>query len=281
MRASRRRPRWGQNFLADPRVAERVVAAVGAAGGETVVEIGPGRGVLTRLLLSRGARVVAFEIDAHLAATLRTGAARLPLTVVTADVLEADVGAALAAEGAVPPVPLVGNLPYESATPMLRAFVRRRDLFSRLVVMVQKEVADRLLARPGGAAFGFLTLDVGAHAGARRLFDVAPHAFSPRPKVTSSVVELLPRVPEAWTDAALEVASAAFTARRKTLLNGLMPRWGRERVATALERLGLSSLVRGEELSLARFRDLAEALGRPSPGAPDAPFSSDRPATIR
>jgi 16S rRNA (adenine1518-N6/adenine1519-N6)-dimethyltransferase len=259
----------------------RILDSVGAARGDVVVEIGPGRGALTGPLLGRGARVVAFEIDGRLAAALRAATAGQPLTVVTADALEADVGAALAAAGATPPVPLVGNLPYESATPMLRAFTRRPDLFSRLVVMIQKEVADRLLARPGGAAFGFLTLDVGAHAGARRLFDVPPGAFSPGPRVTSTVVELLPRTPEAGTDAALEVASAAFTARRKTLLNGLAPRWGRERVAAALEKLGLPALVRGEELSLARFRGLAEALGRPSLRFPDAPFSGDPPATIR
>ncbi len=244
----------------------RILDALGAAGGAVVVEIGPGRGELTLRLLARGARVVAFEIDGRLAAALRTASEGLPLTIFTADALEVDLGAALTEAGAVTPVPLLGNLPYESATPMIRAFVRRRDLFSRLVVMIQKEVADRLLALPGQAAYGFLTLDVGAHARARRLFDVPPGAFSPPPRVTSSVVELIPREPAAGTDAALTVASAAFTTRRKTLLNCLAPRWGRARVAAVLGQLGLPPLARGEELSLSRFRELSEALASPRPG---------------
>lgn len=281
VRASRQRPRWGQNFLADPRVAQRIVDAAGVAAGETVVEIGPGRGALTWPLLENGARVVAFEIDVRLAEALRALAAGRPLTVVAADALSADVGAVLAAAGAPRPAPLVGNLPYESATPMLRAFVRRPDLFSRLLVMIQKEVAERLLAPPGGEAYGFLTLDVGAHAAVRRLFDVAPRAFVPPPKVTSAVVELVPRAARPGTEEALAVASAAFTARRKTLLNGLSPRWGRNAVAAVLVRLRLSSVVRAEELPLGRFYELSEALGSASPTGPAPRSRRGAPATIR
>lgn len=280
VRASRQHPRWGQNFLADPRVARRIVEAAGPVPGETVVEIGPGRGALTRPLLESGARVVAFEIDARLAAALRESAAGRPLTVVAGDALKTDLGAALADSGTRVPVRLVGNLPYESATPMVRAFVRRPDLFSRLVVMVQKEVADRLVARPGTSPYGYLTLDVGAHAEARRLFDVPPGAFSPRPTVTSSVVDLAPHAAPAGTEAALAVASTAFTARRKTLLNGLAPRWGREAVAAVLERLGLPSTTRAEELPLSRFHELAEALGAPPLRGSGTRFSRARPATI-
>ena len=262
-------------------MARRIAAAAGVAAGETVVEIGPGRGALTWPLLESGARVVAFEIDARLAGTLRDLAAGRPLTVVAADALSADVGAVLAAAGAPGPVPLVGNLPYESATPMLRSFARRPDLFSKLVVMIQQEVADRLLARPGGAAYGFLTLDIGAHAAVRRLFDVPPRAFAPPPKVTSTVVEILPRAARPGTEEALAVASAAFTARRKTLLNGLSPRWGREAVAAVLGRLGLPSFARAEELPLSRFYELSEALGPPSPAGPEALSRRGAPATIR
>ncbi|HQR45358.1 MAG TPA: 16S rRNA (adenine(1518)-N(6)/adenine(1519)-N(6))-dimethyltransferase RsmA [Thermoanaerobaculia bacterium] len=279
MRASRQRPRWGQNFLSDPRVARRIVEAAGPAPGETVVEIGPGRGALTRPLLESGAHVVAFEIDGRLAQALRESAAGLPLTVVAGDALKTDLGATLSGAGTRLPVCLVGNLPYESATPMVRAFVRRPDLFSRLVVMVQKEVAERLVARPGTSSYGYLTLDVGAHAEARRLFDVAPGAFSPRPKVTSAVVELTLRAARAGTEPALAVASAAFTARRKPLLDGLAPRWGGEAVAAVLERLALPPLTRAEELPLSRFHDLAEALG-PSPPRSRARFSRGAPATI-
>ncbi len=266
MRASRQgriRPRHGQHFLNDLSAVRRILDALTAGRDATVVEIGPGRGALTLPLLRRGDRVVAFEIDAALAEALREAAGGHPLTVVTGDALEADVGVALARADATPPVPLVGNLPYESATPMLRAFVRRPDLFSRLVVMIQKEVADRLVARPRTPAYGFLTLDIGVHAAARRLFDVPPRAFVPPPKVVSTVVELVPRPASPGSEAALAVASAGFGQRRKTLANALAARWGREPVVEALDALGLLPTARAEELPLTRFFELAIRLGPP------------------
>jgi 16S rRNA (adenine1518-N6/adenine1519-N6)-dimethyltransferase len=229
--------------------------------GDTVVEIGPGRGALTRPLLLRGIQVVAFEVDGALADALRRELAGSPLTVLTADALRVDVAAALADAGAAPPVPLVGNLPYESATPMIRAFVRRPDLFSRLVVMVQKEVGDRLVAQPRTAAYGYLTLDAAAHASARRLFDVKPHAFSPPPKVMSTVLELIPRPAAPGAAEALAAASAGFAQRRKTLVNALAPAFGRDEAAAAVSAQGLLPTARAEELSLAEFEGLAERLG--------------------
>jgi len=281
VRASRRdcfRPRRGQHFLKDASSVRRILDALGA--GAPVVEIGPGRGALTLPLLRRGDRVVAFEIDAALAEALRVAAGGLPLTVVTGDALEADVAAALAQAGATPPVPLVGNLPYESATPMLRAFVRRPDLFSRLVVMIQKEVADRLVARPRTPAYGFLTLDIGAHAAARRLFDVPPRAFAPPPKVVSTVVELVPHAASLGSEAALAVASAGFGQRRKTLANALAARWGRAAVVEALDALGLLPTARAEELPLTRFFELATRLGPPVFGAREGSIALFPPATI-
>jgi len=258
VRASRKRPhpRYGQHFLADGGVARKILDALGASG-EIVVEIGPGRGALTRPLLARGVRVVAFEIDAALAATLRREFAGAPLSVLTADALEVDVAEALADAGVSPPVPLAGNLPYDSATPMLRAFVRKPGLFSRLVVMIQKEVADRLLARPRTPEYGYLTLDVGAHAAARRLFDVKPGAFLPPPGVMSTVVELTPHPPAPDAVRSLAVASAGFTLRRKTLVNALTPLYGRENAAAAVAALGLLPTVRAEELTLAEFAALS------------------------
>lgn len=266
MRASstgRARPPRGQHFLVNATTIRKILDALGAGEGETVVEIGPGRGALTRPLLDRGVRVLAFEIDPPLAARLSAELSERALFVETEDALRADVGAALDRIGTTPPVPLVGNLPYESATPMIRAFVRRPDLFSRLVVMVQREVADRLVSPPGGDAYGFLTLDVGAHASARRLFDVGRGEFSPPPRVTSSVVELVPRAASAGTDAALKVASAGFTLRRKTLVNALTPLWGRERAADAVAEAGLPPTARAETLGLDVFRRLSVSLGAP------------------
>lgn len=268
MRASsaapaRTRRRWGQHFLVNAGTVRKILDALGAGEGETVVEIGPGRGALTVPLLDRGVRVLAFEIDPPLAARLAADHSERTLFVETEDALRADVGAALERIGAAPPVPLVGNLPYESATPMIRAFVRRPDVFSRLVVMVQREVADRLVSPPGGDAYGFLTLDVGAHASAHKLFDVGRGEFSPPPKVLSSVVELVPRVAAAGTDAALKVASAGFTSRRKTLVNALTPLWGRERAAGAVAEAGLPPTARAETLGLDVFRRLSLSLGPP------------------
>jgi 16S rRNA (adenine1518-N6/adenine1519-N6)-dimethyltransferase len=146
--------------------------------------------------------------------------------------------------------------------------------------MVQREVADRLVARPRSGAYGYLTLDVGAHAKARRLFDVPPGAFAPPPKVTSSVVELLPHPASPGTEEALVVASAAFMSRRKTLLNALAARWGRDRAAEALAEVGIPPLTRGEELPLSRFAELAKALGEP-PETPSGGRSRRRgPVTI-
>lgn len=267
MTASRRGGRrpLGQHFLRNPHTVGRILDALGAGPGETVVEIGPGTGALTRPLLSRGVRVVAVEVDAGLAARLKADLGERGLFLVDGDAREADVGAALSAAGVVPPVPLVGNLPYESATPMIRAFVRRPDLYARLVVMVQKEVAQRLVASPGAEAYGFLSVDVAAHAGARLLFDVARGDFSPPPRVVSAVVELVPRVPEPGTADALLLASAGFTSRRKTLLNALSAVRDREAVRLAIAAAGLKADVRAETLGLPELRSLAARLPRTGP----------------
>lgn len=260
MRASRR-PRLGQNFLASPRTAGRIVDALGAPEGSFVVEVGPGKGALTRPLLARGVRVVAIEVDAVLAARLREEMPGDSFRLVEGDALEVDPALALAEAGVVPPVPLVANLPYESATPMVRAFARRRDLFSRLVVMVQREVAERICGRPGEEGYGFLSVDVGLHAAARRLFDVPPGDFRPRPKVTSSVVEIVPGEPDADAAAAIAVASAGFAGRRKTLTNAVGAAWGREEAARAVEAAGLLPTARAEELPPEAFLVLARLLG--------------------
>ena len=265
MRPSRR-PRLGQNFLSSPRTAGRIVDALGAPAGSWVVEVGPGRGALTRPLLARGVRVLAIEVDGRLAARLREELGGESLRLVEADALSFDPAEALAACGAAPPVPLVANLPYESATPMVRAFARRGELFSRLVVMVQREVAERICSRPGEDGYGFLSVDLAFHARARRLFDVPPGDFTPRPTVVSSVVELVPVEPAGGAAAAIAVASAGFAVRRKTLTNALGAAWGREAAAAAVAGAGLAPTARAEELPPEAFLALARLLG-PRPGA--------------
>jgi 16S rRNA (adenine1518-N6/adenine1519-N6)-dimethyltransferase len=225
------------------------------------VEIGPGKGALTGVLLGRGVRVVAFELDPYLASRLLQDHHGKPLSVLSVDALKADFAGALAEAGAALPVPLVGNLPYESATPMIRAFVRRPDLFSRIVAMTQKEVADRLVATPEDDAYGYLTVDVGVHGASRRLFDVGPREFDPPPKVISTVVEIVPRPAAPNAAALLAVASAGFQTRRKTLVNSLTALWGRDAAIEAVAAAGLLPTVRAEELSLEAFGRLAALLG--------------------
>lgn len=264
--SSARRPRYGQHFLRNASVVARIADALGAEEGDTVVEVGPGRGALTGELLDRGLRVLALEIDPILAAVLARTFGERKFFLVEGDALEVEVDEELEEIGSAPPVALVGNLPYESATPMLRRFVRRADLFTRIVAMVQKEVADRLAAPPGGDAYGFLTVDVGVHARVRKLFDVLPGSFDPPPQVVSSVVELLPHAPASDAAEALAVASAGFAARRKTLVNALSPRWGRERALAAVAEMGWPLTVRAETLGLDEFRRLSGALGAPDVG---------------
>ena len=144
---------------------------------------------------------------------------------------------------------------------MIRAFVRRPDLFSRIVVMIQKEVADRLVASSRDAAYGYLTVDVGVHATSRRLFDVGPREFDPPPKVVSTVVEILPHPAASEAATLLAVASAGFQTRRKTLVNSLTALWGRERAIEAVAAAGLLPTARAEELPLETFGRLAALLG--------------------
>ena len=227
---------------------------------EWVVEVGPWRGALTRPLLAAGAKVLALELDERLATELRATLPPDGLRLVVADAVAADVGPLLLEAGAAPPVPLVANLPYESATAIVRRAIRRPDLFSRLVVMVQREVADRICARAGSDAYGFLSVDVALHARAERLFDVNPGAFRPPPKVVSAVVALEPFAGAPSAPAALAVASAAFAGRRKTLRNALSAVWEREEVRAALERAGLPEAVRAEETSPEELTRLAGLL---------------------
>jgi 16S rRNA (adenine1518-N6/adenine1519-N6)-dimethyltransferase len=225
-----------------------------------VLEIGPGRGALTRELVRRYPRVLAIEVDARLAAALpaRLGASG-QLEVVTADALLVDL---VALCGEVPWL-AAGNLPYSVATPLLRRFLEAGERFSAAVFMVQQEVAERLVAPPGASDRGLLTLEVEARARAELLFRVPPRCFQPRPKVVSAVVRLTPvqggtTPPE--TGHALDVAAKAFQHRRKTIVNALAATYPRELVAAALAGAGLAATARAQELSLAQWQLLAAAL---------------------
>ena len=254
-----RRQRMGQHFLRDARVARAIVDALPAEPAR-VVEIGPGRGALTRPLLARFPRVRAVELDAALAGAL-PGALGSPagLEVVTGDAASADLDD-LAAAG---PWSLAGNLPYSVGTPIVRRVVRRGDLFVAAVVMVQLEVAKRLAAGPGGRDRGLLSVEVEACAEAELMFTVPPRCFAPPPRVTSAVVRLRLRPPAQHPpllDAALRLAGAAFTHRRKKLTNALSGAVASGAAGAAFAAAGIDAGARAEDLTLAEWLALAAAL---------------------
>ncbi len=270
--------RWGQNFLVDPSAAARIVAAAAASPGETVVEIGPGDGALTRLLAGSGGRLLAIEIDPLRAAAIaRELSAFGNVVVEQGDALALPIGDRLRRHGLPEPAVVVGNLPYNVATPILRSAVRERHAVSRVVATVQKEVARRLVARPGSDDYGFLSVETAFFADAEILFDLPPGAFRPRPKVVSSVVRLLlkpPPLERPDLDRVIDLASRAFRARRKTLVNALAGKGPRDEWVDAIAEIGKGATVRGEELSPEDYVALAAAAAaNPRPPALSPAFA--------
>lgn len=264
------RKRFGQHFLRDAAVARRMLAAAEIGDGDLVVEIGPGRGALTALLLEQAAGVVAFELDRDLAAWLaaRFAGARWRLHV--GDVLDADLEACIAQARAElglseAPVKVVANLPYNVSTPILEKLLTVRRLLRDVVVMLQREAAQRLAAAPGAKTYGYLSVVIQAHCEVRRLFDVPPGAFHPPPKVVSSVVRLAPRaqslVPPVLESDFRRVVGVAFMQRRK-MLGGALTRFGltREKAAEALAAAGIAPTARPETLSVEEFVRLTRTL---------------------
>jgi 16S rRNA (adenine1518-N6/adenine1519-N6)-dimethyltransferase len=250
----RARKRFGQHFLHDPAVIARIVAAVRLQPGEAAVEIGPGRGALTGGLLEAAGQLDAIEIDRDLATLLRGRfAADSGLTLHEADVLDFDWRALAAARGR--PLRLIGNLPYNISTPLLFRLLECIEVIHDMHFMLQREVADRILASPGSDAYGRLGVMLAPRLGAERVLDVGAGAFQPAPRVTSTVVRL--RALDAAPPPPLygAIVSAAFGQRRKTLRNSL-----REYLdAAQISALGLDPGARAEQLSPAQFAALARA----------------------
>ncbi|HEX8141961.1 MAG TPA: 16S rRNA (adenine(1518)-N(6)/adenine(1519)-N(6))-dimethyltransferase RsmA [Pyrinomonadaceae bacterium] len=213
----------GQNFLVDERVAERIVEAVGPRADETIVEIGPGRGALTSRLLEKAGRLVAIELDRELVPVLRASLGLCGnFRLVEADALSADLCVLIApAESA----RVVANLPYYISTAILQRLIEQRGCISEMVLMLQREVVERITAPAGSKERGFLSVLVEAYASAETLFDVSPDAFRPVPKVWSTVarIKVRPRISVEVRDEALfrQLVSAGFAQRRKTILNNL------------------------------------------------------------
>ena len=253
----------GQNFLLDFNLTRRIARAAGPLEGVTVLEVGPGPGGLTRALLLDGvARVVAIEKDSRPLPALEAIAAAYPgrLEILAADAREVDYGALALS----PPARIVANLPYSVATPLLISWLKTEPWppwFDRLVLMFQREVADRIVASPGGKDYGRLAVLAQWRSSARILFSLPAQAFTPKPKVDSALVELVPKpVPQPPCDAATleKVTAAAFGQRRKMLRSAL--RQIAPDCEALLHGLGIDPRARAEELGVVQFCRIANAL---------------------
>ena len=256
------RRRWGQHFLASAATAERIVASARVEPSDTVVEVGPGDGALTRPLADRARRLLVIEIDPWRAAALEKDFAADPrVRVAQGDALGKSFGEWLADAGWPGTALLVSNLPYNAATPILAAAIEEPEAIRRCLATVQREVAKRFCARAGDEAYGYLSVRSAAYARAKILFDLPPAAFRPRPSVVSSVLELTPRSPALNPELrrrALDLASLAFRSRRKTLGNALSPAGPRQVWEKALAAIGKDGKIRADELSLEDYLRLAE-----------------------
>lgn len=259
-----KKPKLGQNFLADRGAAENIVGALGDISQSLVVEIGPGRGALTDVLVQQAGRVIAIELDRMLATELRVKYSREPkVEVLEGDVLAIDFRTVLHRTigplGDLRPekperARLVGNLPYYITSDILLHLFDFYDQFDLIVIMVQREVADRIAATPGSRDYGLLSATCQLYAQVEDLFTLPPGAFVPPPKVYSSVLRLkiAPRFDELGVPAKdfIDFLKVAFAMKRKTLLNNLKKRYEQKRIREALRQAGLRADVRAEAMTL-------------------------------
>ena len=257
MSAHRPRKRFGQNFLCDDRIIDRIVATINPKPGQHLVEIGPGEGALTHGLLDAGARLDAIELDRDLGPLLEARyGMRDAFRLHQADALTFDFASLRSGEDR---LIIVGNLPYNISTPLIFHLLSYSTLIDDMYFMLQKEVVQRLAATPNSKAWGKLGVMAQYHCNIEALFDVPPEAFRPPPKVMSGIVRLRPRTTQ-WSDVQEKtlrrVVSTAFSQRRKTLRNTL-----RDLVSVQqLESLGISPGARAETLTLQQFVAISETM---------------------
>ncbi len=263
----RARKALGQNFLVDRNVIARIADAVDIGPEDRILEVGPGKGALTELLAARCARLVAVELDTRLVPVLRREFSdNQRVEIVHDDILKLDLRSLLASEGA-GKWKVAANLPYNISTPVLFKFLDHMDLFSRLVLMLQKEVGDRLAASPGTKDYGTLSVFFQLHFNVARELIVRPGSFHPVPKVDSVVLSFVPleKPREEVGDERYfrRMVKGAFSMRRKTLWNCLKGAdlgLSGEQLAEALETCGIDPGRRGETLSLGEFAALSRAM---------------------
>ena len=260
--------RFGQNFLIDSHVLDKIVNAAGITQEDCVLEIGPGIGTMTQYLAEHAGRVVAVEIDANLlpilADTLKDYS---NVTVINEDILKVDMNRLVKEYNQGRPIKVVANLPYYITTPIIMGLFEKKVPLDSITVMVQKEVAERMQVGPGTKDYGALSLAVQYYASPYIVANVPPNCFIPRPNVGSAVIRLTryqePPVQVKDTKLMFRLIRASFNQRRKTLQNGLnnSPElsFTKEQIAGVIESLGLPPAVRGEALTLEQFAALANA----------------------
>lgn len=261
--------KFGQNFLIDPHVLEKIIRAAGVTKEDCVLEIGPGIGTMTQYLAENAGKVVAVEIDRNLIPILSETLAEYDnVTVINEDILKVDIKELADKYNGGRPIKVVANLPYYITTPIIMGLFESNVPIDNITVMVQKEVADRMKEGPGSKDYGALSLAVQYYALPEIVANVPPNCFIPRPNVGSAVIRLTrhKEAPVRVEDPKLmfKLIRASFNQRRKTLQNGignsLELSFTKEQVAAAIEQMGLSPSVRGEALSLEQFARLSDIL---------------------
>ena len=262
--------KFGQNFLIDTHVLEKIISAAGITKNDCVLEIGPGIGTMTQYLAENAGHVVAVEIDRNLIPILKETLADYDnVTVINEDILRVDIKALAEEYNGGKPIKVVANLPYYITTPIIMGLFESGVPIDNITVMVQKDVADRMKEGPGSKDYGALSLAVQYYAEPEIVANVPPNCFIPRPNVGSAVIRLTrhKEMPVEVKDPALmfKIIRASFNQRRKTLQNGLgnapeLP-YTKEQIAAAIAEMGLTPTIRGETLSLAQFAQLSDILG--------------------
>lgn len=261
--------KYGQNFLVDTHVLEKIMDAAQITKEDCVVEIGPGIGTMTQYLAERAGEVVAVEIDKNLIPILEDTLSEYEnVTIINDDILKVDLNRIVEEKNQGKPVKVVANLPYYITTPIIMGLFENHVPLKSITIMVQKEVADRMQVGPGTKDYGALSLAVQYYAKSEIVAIVPPNCFIPRPNVGSAVIRLTryEETPVKVKDEKFmfSLIRASFNQRRKTLANGLSNAQNlylsREKVAEALEKMGLSATIRGEALTLEQFAQLSDLL---------------------
>ena len=261
--------KYGQNFLIDTHVLDKIVSAAGVTKDDLVLEIGPGIGTMTQYLAEAAREVVAVEIDKNLIPILEETLSEYDnVTILNEDILKVDIAALAEEKNGGKPIKVVANLPYYITTPIIMGLFESGVPLDNITIMVQKEVADRMQVGPGTKDYGALSLAVQYYAKPEIVANVPPNCFIPRPNVGSAVIRLTryPKPPVKVEDPKKMFAliRASFNQRRKTLVNGLSNapeiKASKEDVQNAIAKMGLSETIRGEALTLEQFAALSNLL---------------------